>query len=366
MKLNILSAQRRDTLRKIALTPISWIYGAGVWMRNAAFDVGILPQEEFDVPVVSVGNITVGGTGKTPHVEYIVDALCRDFNIAVLSRGYKRATKGFVLAGETLTPRDLGDEPYQIFKKYNGLIMVAVCESRRKGIRELLRLNSDINLILLDDAFQHRYVKPKVNIVLADFSRPPFEDKLLPLGSLREPASHVLRSDIVVVTKCPSDLAPVDIRMFRDGLDLFPSQDLFFSNIRYANPTPVYPIPNSQLASLSWLREDDALLCVTGIANPKPLVRYLRQFPAKVQLVQYDDHHNFTRHDFADMFKIFDRIDARRKYIITTEKDAVRIHGNPYFPPAMRNHIYYIPIRVAFLQSEGQDFISCLRARIRQ
>ena len=348
------------------LTPFSWLYGAGVWMRNALFDLHILPQESFDVPVVSVGNITVGGTGKTPHVEYIIEALCRRYHIGVLSRGYKRATSGFILAGDSLTPRDIGDEPYQIYRKFNGIITLAVCESRRKGIREMLRINPELDLILLDDGFQHRYVKPKVNIVLVDNSRPPFSDRLLPLGTLREPAHRLLKADIVVVTKCPTDISPVARRMMKENLDLFPSTQLFFSNIRYADPVPVYPVRNPQLASLSWLLPTDTVLCVTGIANPRPLVRYLRQFQAQVMVMHYDDHHYFTRGDFNEIFSIYDKLDGKRKFIITTEKDAVRILNNAYYPPTRRDCIYYVPIRVGFLEQDGLDFIDTLQQKIEE
>ena len=360
----ILNKEQRKSIMDALLTPFSWGYGAGVWLRNAAFDVGLLPQEEFDVPVVSVGNITVGGTGKTPHVEYIIEALYRRYHIAVLSRGYKRKTKGFILASNNMTPRDIGDEPYQIFSKFSGLITLAVCESRRKGIRELLRIDPDINLILLDDGFQHRYVKPKVNIVLVDYNHPPYEDKLMPLGTLREPARNVLRGDSVVVTKCPSDITAMDIRMVKKNLALFPYQGLFFSNIRYADPIPVFPVQSPQITSLQWLREDDAVLCLTGIATPKPLVRYLRQFAARVKVMHFDDHHFFTRRDFSDIFKVYNQLEGKRKFIITTEKDAVRIMNNPYFPPTRRHCIFYIPMRVGFLEMEGANFIEGLVKKI--
>ena len=360
----ILNKEQRKSIMDALLTPFSWGYGAGVWLRNAAFDVGLLPQEEFDVPVVSVGNITVGGTGKTPHVEYIIEALYRRYHIAVLSRGYKRKTKGFILASNNMTPRDIGDEPYQIFSKFSGLITLAVCESRRKGIRELLRIDPDINLILLDDVVQHRYVKPKVNIVLVDYNHPPYEDKLMPLGTLREPARNVLRGDIAVVTKCPSDITAMDIRMVKKNLALFPYQGLFFSNIRYADPIPVFPVQSPQITSLQWLREDDAVLCLTGIATPKPLVRYLRQFAARVKVMHFDDHHFFTRRDFSDIFKVYNQLEGKRKFIITTEKDAVRIMNNPYFPPTRRHCIFYIPMRVGFLEMEGANFIEGLVKKI--
>jgi tetraacyldisaccharide 4'-kinase len=326
-------------------------------VRNTAFNVGLLQEHEYDVPVVSVGNITVGGTGKTPHVEYIIEALYRRYHIAVLSRGYKRKTKGFILASDNMTPRDIGDEPYQIYRKYSGLITLAVCEKRRKGIRELLRIDPDINLILLDDGFQHRYVKPKVNILLADYNLPPYEDRLMPLGTLREPVSSMTRCDMVVVTKCPSDITAMDIRMVKKNLSLFKYQKLFFSNIRYADPVPVFPVQSPQLTSLQWLREDDTVLCLTGIANPKPLVRYLRQYAARVKVMHFDDHHFFTRRDFGDIFKVYKSLEGKRKFIITTEKDAVRIMNNPYFPPTRRHCIYYIPMKVGFLENEGSNFV---------
>ena len=360
----ILNKDQRKSIIDALLTPFSWGFGAAVWLRNAAFNVGLLPQEEFDVPVVSVGNITVGGTGKTPHVEYIIEALYRRYHVGVLSRGYKRKTKGFILASNNMTPRDIGDEPYQIFNKFTGLITLAVCENRRKGIRELLRIDPDINLILLDDAFQHRYVVPKVNIVLVDYNRPPYEDKLMPLGSLREPARNVLRGDMVVVTKCPSDITAMDIRMVKKNLGLFPYQGLFFSNIRYADPVPVFPVQSPQITSLQWLREDDTVLCLTGIATPKPLVRYLRPYSTTIKVMHFDDHHFFTRRDFSDIFKVYNSLEGKRKFIITTEKDAVRIMNNPYFPPTRRHCIYYIPMKVGFLEMEGASFIEELVKRI--
>ena len=360
----ILNKQQRKAVVNAILTPCSWLYGAAVFVRNGLFDLKWLPIEEFDVPVVSVGNITVGGTGKTPHVEYIIEALCRRYNIGVLSRGYKRTTSGFILATDTLSPRDIGDEPYQVFHKYNGMITLAVCESRRKGIKEMLRINPDINLILLDDAFQHRYVKPKASIVLVDYTRQPVNDKLLPLGTLREPARRISECDIVVVTKCPNAISPVELRMTKENLDLYPSQGLFFSNIRYANPVPVFPIPMPQLTSLPSLTEEDLILCVTGIANEKPFVKYLRRFNAKVKVLHYDDHHYFTRSDFDYIFEKFDELEGRRKFIVTTEKDSVRILNNAYYPPTRRNLIYYVPIKVGFLDQGELDFIEMLEKKI--
>ena len=341
------------------LTPFSWAYGAGVWARNAAFDAGMLRQESFDVPVISVGNITVGGTGKTPHVEYIIEALHDRYNIGVLSRGYKRHTSGFVMARDTLTSRDLGDEPYQIYRKFQGMISLAVCESRTRGIKEMLRVRPDINLFVLDDAFQHRYVKPKVSIVLLDYNRMPGKDHLMPLGSLREPMSSLNRADVVVVTKCPPDFSPIDRRVMKKDLDLFPSQQLFFSSVQYGTPRPVFGMGSSALTSLTTLTPDDALLGVTGIANHLPFMRYLRQWKAPVKVIHYSDHHDFTREDFRYIEKLFGQTQAHRKFIVTTEKDAVRIINSPYFPLELRDSIYYIPIKVHFdyEANEGRDFV---------
>ncbi len=349
---------------KVLLTPLSWGYGLGVWVRNTAFNMGILKETPCEVPVVTIGNVTVGGTGKTPHVEYIVSRLGRRYNIAVLSRGYKRRTKGFVMANDNLTPVDLGDEPYQIYHKFRGLINVAVCENRRKGIEALLKINPDIDLILLDDGLQHRYVKPKVSVVMIDYNRPPFEDKLLPLGQLREPSDRISKCDMVVVTKCPDDIKPVDLRMFKDHLELFKFQQLYFSKIRYGAPEPVFPIGNPELTSLNWLDKDDLLLGIAGIANPRPFTKYLRQFGTRLKVIHYDDHHTYTRGDFRYIFKVLQELEGRRKYIITTEKDAVRILNSPYFPPNRRDQIYFIPIQADFLNYEDRDFIYELQTLI--
>lgn len=355
---DILNKGQRKSLTDAVLTPVSWAYGAGVWVRNAAFEVGLLHQTDFDIPVVSVGNIAIGGTGKTPHVEYIIEALHNRYHIGVLSRGYKRHTHGFVMARDTLTSRDLGDEPYQIYHKFQGMISLAVCESRVKGIKEMLKVDPDINLFVLDDAFQHRYVEPKVNILLMDYNHMPYDDRLMPLGNLREPISGINRADIVVVTKCPANLKPIDIKLIKQKLELYPSQQLFFSNVKYARPRSVFGLGENQLQSLEWLSRDDTLLGVTGIATPLPFMRYLRQFGPRVKMIHYADHHNYTRNDFRYIAHYFSQLEGKRKFIITTEKDAVRLLNNPYFPLELRRYFYYVPIQVGFLIEENHDFTS--------
>lgn len=308
----------------------------------------ILKQREFPVPVVVVGNISAGGTGKTPHTEYVIDLLRYKYHIGMLSRGYKRKTKGFVLATSRSTPLDIGDEPYQIYQKFGRDISVAVCEDRCTGIEELLRLDPRINLIVLDDAFQHRYVKPTVSIVLTEFNNPVFFDKLLPLGRLREPAKAIYRADMVVVTKCPPQLKAIEYRIFKNNLKLFPYQKLFFSRFNYTSLRPLFPDIRKDAPHMSWLGQDDTVLVLSGIANPKPLVRYLKGFKASIKVKVFPDHHNFNRKDLDAITKRFNELEGKQKIIVTTEKDAVRLINNPYFPHQLKPYIFYQPIDVTF------------------
>lgn len=317
-------------------------------VRNLMFKWHILKQREFPVPVVVVGNISAGGTGKTPHTEYVIDLLRYKYHIGMLSRGYKRKTKGFVLATSRSTPLDIGDEPYQIYQKFGRDISVAVCEDRCTGIEELLRLDPRINLIVLDDAFQHRYVKPTVSIVLTEFNNPVFFDKLLPLGRLREPAKAIYRADMVVVTKCPPQLKAIEYRIFKNNLKLFPYQKLFFSRFNYASLRPLFPDIRKDAPHMSWLGPDDTVLVLSGIANPKPLVRYLKGFKASIKVKVFPDHHNFNRKDLDAITKRFNELEGKQKIIVTTEKDAVRLINNPYFPHQLKPHIFYQPVDVTF------------------
>lgn len=330
------------------LLPLSKIYGFAVGVRNLMFKWHILKQREFPVPVVVVGNISAGGTGKTPHTEYVIDLLRYKYHIGMLSRGYKRKTKGFVLATSRSTPLDIGDEPYQIYQKFGRDISVAVCEDRCTGIEELLRLDPRINLIVLDDAFQHRYVKPTVSIVLTEFNNPVFFDKLLPLGRLREPAKAIYRADMVVVTKCPPQLKAIEYRIFKNNLKLFPYQKLFFSRFNYTSLRPLFPDIRKDAPHMSWLGPDDTVLVLSGIANPKPLVRHLKGFKASIKVKVFPDHHNFNRKDLDAITKRFNDLEGKQKIIVTTEKDAVRLINNPYFPHQLKPYIFYQPVDVTF------------------
>lgn len=345
-----------NIISNFILLPLSKLYGFGVGVRNIMFKWHILKQRKFDVPVIVVGNIAAGGTGKTPHTEYIINLLKYNYHIGVISRGYKRNTKGFVLATSRSTPLDLGDEPYQIFQKFGREVSVAVCENRCDGIDELLRIDPQINLIVLDDAFQHRYVKPTISIVLTEFYRPIFMDKLLPLGRLRESPKAIYRADFVVITKCPERIKPLEYRIFDNKLELYPYQKLFFSRYRYPALKPVFPEQTTKTPTLQWMSQDDAVLVVSGIANPKPLVKMLKRNPPRIKIKVFPDHHNFTRKDLQEIERRYNEMDGEDKIILTTEKDAVRLANNPYFPQRLKSVIFYQPIAVEFDSARPDNF----------
>lgn len=347
-----------DKYLKYALTPFSWLYGFGVYMRNKFFDWGILKEVSFNIPVVGVGNITVGGTGKTPHVEYILECLRYKRKIAVLSRGYKRKTRGFIVASAKSTPDSIGDEPLQIYEKFGGTVKVAVCESRVKGVKELIKQFPKLDLIVLDDSFQHRYIKPKVNIMLMDYTRPVYSDNILPLGRMRESKDAIYRADMVITTKCPSDISALDMRLVSKNLQLLPYQKLYFSTFDYGGLIPVFPDDCTERVLMTDISEDDAVILLTGVANPRPFVNHFRSFPFKKKVLHFPDHHDFKKSDLNEIRNKYNSMPGLRKFIITTEKDAVRISHNPYFPVELRPYIFYIPIGVRMLETNfGYDFV---------
>lgn len=340
----------KSMIQKILLLPLSGLYGFGTAVRNKMFDWGILKQAQFDIPVISIGNLAVGGTGKTPHTEYIVRLLRSRYNVGILTRGYKRKTKGFVEATPHSTPRDIGDEAYQMYHKFGRQVMVAVCENRRTGIERMREINPNLQVVVLDDGFQHRYVKPKVNILLTEYNNPYYQDKLLPYGRLRESAQGVGRADIVIVTKCPTDIKAIDYRLSKKYLDLIPDQDLLFSRYLYDNPRPVFPAEarNTPAPVLDMLSDRYMLLAVCGVGNPRPFVRYVKSFSPLVKVNVFPDHHEYTRKDMNTLKARFESMPEGARYILTTEKDAVRLLNNPYFPHSLKPYIFFIPVRVAF------------------
>ena len=259
------------------LLPLSWFYGLGVGFRNTLFEMGVLKSRSFSTPVISVGNITVGGTGKTPHVEYLIRLLKDKLNVAVLSRGYKRKSHGFVLADKDTPMRNIGDEPYQIKQKFPE-VTVAVDAKRTRGIEKLTsdKTEKGVDVILLDDAFQHRYVKPGINILLVDYHRLVIYDKLLPAGRLREPVRSKDRADIVIITKCPKDLKPMEFRVITKAMELYPYQQLYFSTLEYDTLKPVFTEQTEsteqiQTGMLDSLSDKNVLLLTIVIRRPSPV-----------------------------------------------------------------------------------------------
>ena len=334
-----------------SLLPLSWLYGCGVRLRNFCFDVGLLKSRSFHVPVITVGNITVGGTGKTPHVEYLVRLLKEKFHVAVLSRGYKRKTSGFILADDKTTVRDIGDEPYQMKQKFPD-VSVAVDKKRVHGIEQLTDNDEKLDVILLDDAFQHRYVKPGVNILLVDYHRLIIYDKLLPAGRLREPLKGKDRADIVIVTKCPKELKPMGFRVITKAMSLYPYQHLFFTTLDYDTLSPVFP-EGHPAPTLAALNEANVLL-LTGIASPRQLEEDLTPLVKHITTLTYPDHHNYRHKDIGRINETFSQMPSP-KVIITTEKDAVRLATAEGLSDEARRSIYAIPISIRFMQKEQED-----------
>ena len=345
------------------LYPVSWIYGAVVVMRNKLFDWGIFRSKSFDVPVICVGNLAVGGTGKTPHTEYLIKLLRDKYQVAVLSRGYKRRTKGYVLATPQCTAKTIGDEPYQMYTKFSS-VTLAVDEKRCHGIEKLLKLKEpSTDVILLDDAFQHRHVKAGLNILLTDYHRLFCDDTLLPAGRLREPVSGKNRAQIVIVTKCPQDIKPIDYNIITKRLNLYPYQQLFFSSFRYGNLQPVFPtmspdtnaISTNHEVALSSLTNTDILL-MTGIASPAPILERLEGCTKQIDLLSFDDHHNFSHRDIQLIKERFHRLKGERRLIITTEKDATRLINHPALDKELKPFIYTLPIEIEILQNQQDKF----------
>lgn len=335
------------------LLPLSWIYGFFVRLRNTLFEVGALESRSFAVPTISVGNITVGGTGKTPHVEYLIRLLQDKFRVAVLSRGYKRKSRGYVLADDDSTVKSIGDEPYQMKKKFPH-VAVAVDKNRRNGISRLTEgeAGKDIDVVLLDDAFQHRYIKPGINILLVDYHRLIIYDKLLPAGRLREPLSGKNRADIVIVTKCPRDLKPMEFRVITKAMSLYPYQHLYFTTLEYDDLHPIYCGEDRPLDSIGG---DEHILLLTGIASPRQMTVDLKPYTEHIHPLTFGDHHAFTTGDVEKINEAFAALPSP-KLIVTTEKDATRVFGLKGLSEEVRHNIYTLPVKIKFMLGQEETF----------
>lgn len=334
------------------LLPFSWIYGSIVRFRNWLFDMGLKKSKSFSIPIISVGNITVGGSGKTPHVEYLIRLLHDKAKIAVLSRGYKRKSHGYVLAEESTTMPEIGDEPFQMHQKFSD-IYVAVDAKRARGIENLQNdeATKDVDVVLLDDAFQHRYVKPGINILLVDYHRLIIYDKMLPAGRLREPLSGKNRADIVIITKCPKDLKPMEFRVLSKAMDLYPFQKLYFTSIDYDTPKGVFEEKQIELDKL----QDYHVLLLTGIASPKQMEHDLKPMTKDITNLSFGDHHSFKGKDIDRINDAFESMPEPR-IIITTEKDAVRLRETEGLYEKVKSNMYELPIKVSFMLDQQDNF----------
>lgn len=336
------------------LMPLSWLYGAAVDIRNALFDMGILRSVSYDIPIINVGNITVGGTGKTPHVEYLIRLLSSRYRVAVLSRGYKRKTSGYLLSSVTSTTKEIGDEPWQIKQKFPD-IYVAVDENRRRGINRLLtdEATKDVEVILLDDAYQHRYVKAGHNILLVDYHRLISNDCLLPAGRLRERPSSSHRATTIIVTKCPQHIMAMGFRVVLSSLDIRPYQQLFFSTYNYGTMRQLW---GEGTMDPNVLRKNNThVLLLTGIGNPLQMEQDMRRFVQHITPLTFPDHHYYVKSDADTIHKTLLGL-PQPHIIITTEKDAARLQLLQGLSEEVRQNTYVLPIEVSIMRDEKNKF----------
>jgi len=337
-------------LLRILLLPFSFIYGLIVRIRNYLFDIRVLKSVEFKLPVIGVGNLSAGGTGKTPHVEYLIRLLQNRIKIAVISRGYLRKSKGFVLADANSTVANVGDEPKQYINKFKNLL-VAVDENRRHGIQKLISEQPEMKAVILDDAYQHRYVKPGLTILLTDFHSLYSNDYLLPAGRLRESKKGAKRADIIIVTKTDPVFSPLNKRAVLEKIKPLPHQKVFFSFVTYGFPVPLFPA----LPALHYNLINTIVLFV-GIANPYPLEQYLKRLCSELITIRFKDHHQFTEKEITAVKTTYNNQFTKRKVLITTEKDAMRLNEPSLLELLKGIPVYYIPIEISFHFREKEKF----------
>ena len=335
-------------IRKIAF-PFSFLYKWITSLRNYLFDINVLKSTEFDIPTIVVGNLSVGGTGKTPQIEYLIRLLSKKYKVAVLSRGYKRKSKGFVIADSNSNVEIIGDEPYQYFQKFKN-VSVCVDADRVHGVQQLLNRKPKTEVVLLDDAFQHRKIKGGLNILLTSFDNLYCDDIILPTGNLRESAIGAKRAQIIVVTKCPEKLS--ENQLFKIAKKLNPSlyQTIFFTTISYDTV-----IKGADKITMDDLNGSE-ILVVTGIANPTPLLDHLKNNNIKYNHLKFKDHHQFSNQDITTIKQEFNKISSNKKIVLTTEKDYVRIFGK--LP-----NVYYISIKTKFINHK-KDFDNLINAYV--
>ncbi|MCB8963804.1 MAG: tetraacyldisaccharide 4'-kinase [Bacteroidales bacterium] len=335
---------------RLLLLPIAFLYWIPVKVRNFLFNINLLKGYSPDIPTICIGNITVGGTGKTPHSEYLIELLQTQFTVGLLSRGYKRKTKGFVQVETSATAKEVGDEPLQIKQKYPKTI-VAVDEDRVNGANELIYRFPEMNVLLLDDAFQHRYIKPGLAILLTDYNNLIVNDYFLPAGRLRDSVSETKRANIIVVTKCPSTLTRNEMVKTHRSLKLNPNQQIYFTTVSYGTIKPIF----DDGQTLAELNSTPTFYAIAGIANPSPFFDYLVKNYQIVGKKSYPDHHHFSEKEIQHIFEKNFRQNNWHELVITTEKDAARIKSLK-LKPEIKKRLYYLSITIDFLNNDSEKF----------
>jgi len=339
----------REYLVKGLLLPFSLLFGLGVLIRDLFYRTQLLRSIEFNIPVIGVGNLAVGGSGKTPHVEYLITLLQPYLNIGVMSRGYNRKSKGYRLVNKRDTAKTVGDEPKQYSMKYPN-ISVAVSESRSIGIPQMLSQKPNIQALILDDSYQHRSVTAGLNILLTDYSKPYFEDFLLPAGRLREWPQGASRADIIIISKCPNQISQQEQQAIIDRLRPEEHQNIYFSKYRYQNP---YHIFKGSRIALSYY---DTAILVTAIASTDYLLEYIDSQVHNVSSFSFEDHHYFSPHEVSNIAKTYNELKGQKAVIITTEKDATRLGLHYDYLIKYNIDIYVLPIQVEFLNDTSIAF----------
>lgn len=340
------------------LRPLACIYGLGVTLRNLAFKVGILRERSYPIPVICVGNITVGGTGKTPHVEYVLDKLLPQYRVAVLTRGYGRKSRGQVIVELDSPVSLIGDEPRQIKLKYPE-VTVVVDADRCRAMEYLLSLEAELRpeVVVMDDGLQHRYLKPSYRIMLMDYNRPIDEDRLIPEGSLREFSSARYNMDCIIVTKCPLTLKPIERRGIERTLATYPYQQVFFTSIAYQSLAKVSDIGKADRGEREAVGSNNSIYAFSGIASPQTFVEHLSTLGQLVGQHDYGDHHNFTDREITELNELYEELNAKHTSLlfVCTEKDAVRLLEHlSKLSPSLIDALYYLPIAVSVRQGEDQ------------
>lgn len=333
---------------RVFLYPLSLIYSFVLYIRHRLFDINLLRSKSFDIPIICVGNLSFGGTGKTPHTEYLIRLLSKSMKVAVLSRGYGRSTKGFVLAHEGVTHEEIGDEPLQYFTKFPDII-VAVDENRVEGVRRLMDMDIKPDVILLDDAFQHRRIKPGYNILLTDYHSLYSKDHLTPVGNLRDIKSEARRANVIIVTKCPVVIDPYTKRNIIESLKPKPYQKVLFSHISFDDLEPL-----NETAKAKDLAQCRSIFMFCGIANPYPLEDYLKRKTNTLSTIIFNDHHSFTKENINAILEGFNNVIGKNKIAVTTEKDAMRLTNSLNLFENIP--LFSIPIKVRFHEDDGDIF----------